>query len=198
MLCTIVHDFRILLCAQSVAQKCLDELSVATIEVSVCLVHDCASFQKTILWRASCSLCAVTVDPIRKILPYTGVLVILVALYTAYTFYARHTDADLISKQQTEKKLEADRDAIARMGGTSLKITSFYANPAVVVLGKSGELCYGAINATSLVLDPPVESISPSLGRCFSVAPKTTTHYILTARDAAGHSVEQVVDVMVR
>jgi len=155
-------------------------------------------FSENCLWRASCFPVAVTVDPIRKILPYTTVLVVLVALYTAYTFYSRRTDADLISRQQTEKKLEADRDSIARMGGTSLKITSFYANPPLVAKGKPAELCYGVINGTSVALDPPVESVSPSLGRCFPVSPKQTTQYKLTARDAAGHSVEQAVDVTVR
>jgi Ca2+/H+ antiporter len=140
----------------------------------------------------------VTVDSIRKILPYTTVLVVLVAVYTAYIFYSRRTDADLISQRQTEKKLEADKDSIARMGGSSLKITSFYANPPVVAKGHAGELCYGVINATSVSLDPPVESVAPSLGRCFPVSPKTSTRFMLRANDEAGKSVEQTVEVAVR
>ena len=139
-----------------------------------------------------------TVDPIRKILPYTSVLVVLVGVYTAYTFYSRRTDADLITQKQTEKKLEADKDAISRMGGSSLKITSFYANPPVVRKGQPGELCYGVINATSVSLEPPVESVAPSLGRCFAIAPKGSTRYTLTARDSARKSVEQTVDVGVQ
>lgn len=133
-----------------------------------------------------------TVEPIRKILPYTGILVLLAALYVAYTFYTRHSSAQQEQSQQLHHEAESELDTIARAGGPALKITSFYAAG-----GKHPQLCYGVINAKSLTLDPPAEKVWPSLSRCFDV-PAKAAHYTLKARDESGHTAEKSVDVAVQ
>ncbi len=139
-----------------------------------------------------------TVDPIRKILPYTSILVVIATLYVAYTFYSRKTEADRLEQQSVEKKAEQDRDSVARMGGASLKITNFYSNPGAISRGQSAQLCYGVVNAKSLTLAPPVEDVWPSLSRCFAVTPKATTNYVLTAHDDQGGSSTKMVTLTVQ
>ena len=77
------------------------------------------------------------------------------------------------------------------------KITAFYARDVLVTEGASTVLCYGVANAKSVFLDPPVESITPSLNRCIEVRPKAETHYTLTAVGSAGEPVSQSVTVRV-
>lgn len=81
--------------------------------------------------------------------------------------------------------------------GQPVKITAFYARDAVVVEGGSTVLCYGVANAKSVRLDPPVESISPSLNRCVEVRPKAETRYTLTAEGSLGQAVSESVTVRV-
>ena len=122
-----------------------------------------------------------TVEPLRKILPYTSIAVLIAALYVAYTFYSRKTESDQIDQQMAEKSVEQARDDVARMGGTTVKVTNFYAAPPAVKKGQPVRLCYGVINADSVTLDPPVEKVWPSLSRCFDVSPKQSTTYRLSA-----------------
>jgi hypothetical protein len=78
-----------------------------------------------------------------------------------------------------------------------VKITAFYARDLIVTEGASTVLCYGVSNAKSVRLDPPVESISPSLNRCIEVHPKAETRYTLTAEGSAGQSVSESVTIRV-
>jgi hypothetical protein len=78
-----------------------------------------------------------------------------------------------------------------------VKITAFYARDLIVTEGTSTVLCYGVANAKSVRLDPPVESISPSLNRCIEVRPKIETRYTLTAEGSIGQSVSESVTVRV-
>ena len=78
-----------------------------------------------------------------------------------------------------------------------VKITAFYARDLIVTEGTSTVLCYGVANAKSVRLEPPVESISPSLNRCIEVRPKAETRYTLTAVGSAGESVSESVTLRV-
>lgn len=78
-----------------------------------------------------------------------------------------------------------------------MKITAFYARDVLVIEGGSTVLCYGVSNARSVRLDPPVESITPSLNRCIEVRPKGETRYTLTAEGSVGESVSESVTIRV-
>ena len=78
-----------------------------------------------------------------------------------------------------------------------VKITAFYARDLIVAEGTSTVVCYGVENAKSVRLDPPVESMAPSLNRCIEVRPKTETRYTLTAEGSVGQPVSESVTIRV-
>jgi hypothetical protein len=128
-------------------------------------------------------------SPFRKILPYTTVLMIIVALWVAWIFYSRHAEnaraeADLRAKQEQAQRDNAN--FVLQHG--ELTFTTFEASDGTVKRGQTTQLCYGVVNAKSIKLDPPVEQIKPSVRHCMDIAPKKTTTYTITAEDAAGHS----------
>lgn len=47
-------------------------------------------------------------------------------------------------------------------------------------------ICYGVENAVSLILDPPVEELTPSINRCFEAPVPRETEFKLTVRGAGG------------
>jgi hypothetical protein len=138
------------------------------------------------------------VEPLRKILPYTTVAVVLAALYVAYTFYSRHDAQAREEQSNKERAAESARDSLNRLGGGDLKILLFYASAAEVRRGQSAQLCYGVAFAKTVRIEPePGEPITPSLSRCVDVKPTQTTHYTLTAQDAQGHKTTKSVDIAV-
>ncbi len=78
-----------------------------------------------------------------------------------------------------------------------VKITEFYARDLIVTEGGSTVLCYGVSDAKSVRLDPPVESITPSLNRCIEVRPRAETRYTLTAVGSDGQTASQSVTIRV-
>lgn len=72
------------------------------------------------------------------------------------------------------------------------KILSFYATPGVIPKGEESLICYGTESISEVKLDPPVESLKPSLTRCFNVKPEVTTEYILTASGAGGETSQKL------
>ncbi len=72
------------------------------------------------------------------------------------------------------------------LSGTSLQILHFYAAPASINTEEEATICYGVLNAARVEIDPPVQSLKPSVNRCISVAPKRPTLYTLTAVSAEG------------
>src|SRR3954452_12582784 len=48
-------------------------------------------------------------------------------------------------------------------------ITQFYARSGEVMEGDPNLICYGVLNARSLRIEPPVETLTPALNRCFFV-----------------------------
>ncbi|MBI5083909.1 MAG: hypothetical protein HZB13_04855 [Acidobacteria bacterium] len=79
-----------------------------------------------------------------------------------------------------------------------LQIIMFYGSPGVVEEGQSISICYGVANARTVRIDPPVDTLSPSLNTCLSVTPVKDTRYTLTAEDGQGKSATASFDVKVK
>ena len=112
-------------------------------------------------------------------------------LYLGWVFWQRHNE------QAQTKPERVERDPLAKYGST-LKILQFYTSGGEIAAGQKALLCYGVVNATAVKLDPPVESVWPSVSRCFEVTPAKTTRYTLTAEGAGGASASESVEVVVK
>ena len=135
----------------------------------------------------------------RRILPYTSFLVVLAALYAAWTFYSRRQSAEEAERQAREQQIEADQKTVARFGGDQLKILGFNAAASgEVPAGSRVVMCYGVSNAVQLKIEPEVEPIKPALSHCLEVFPKQTTTYTLKADDAKGNSKSASLTIRVR
>jgi len=117
--------------------------------------------------------------------------VVISMLYLAWVFWQRHNEAT----QPAAKRVE--RDPLAEYGKT-LKILQFYASQGEVTAGQKVLMCYGVVNAATVRLDPPAESVWPSMSRCFDVKPAKTTRYTLTAEGADHASVAESVEIVVK
>ena len=138
-------------------------------------------------------------SPLRKVLPYTTVAMIIVALWVAWIFYSRHAEnakaeAGLRAKQEQAQKDAAD--FVLQHG--ELTFTTFEASDGTLKRGQTTQLCYGVVNAKSVKLEPPVEQIKPSIRHCMDIAPKKTTTYKITAEDGAGHTKSASLTVRVK
>ena len=73
----------------------------------------------------------------------------------------------------------------------------FSASPGLIHPGEEVTICYGASNAKSVSIDPPVGDLWPSVNRCFQIHPKKTTKYVFTAADGKGtqKTAELTIDV---
>lgn len=131
----------------------------------------------------------------------TGVLLVLAA-YTAWIFYARYREKNAADARVTAAQQAREREKAARtyetLGGSEFAILNFYALPTQIHPGQSSTICYGVSNAKVVRLDPPAEEVWPSVSRCFDVTPKMTTTYRLTIEDGAGHSKSSTVTLEVR
>lgn len=132
----------------------------------------------------------------RKLLPYTSAGAVVAMLYTGWTFYSRSEENKRMEAAAAARKLESDQIALNRIG-SDLKITQFYAPPAIHA-GEKALICYGVANAAKVRIEPPIEALTPSLSRCIQTSPRATASYTLTAEDNAGHSVSQTVTVKVQ
>jgi hypothetical protein len=136
---------------------------------------------------------------LRRILPYTSFLVVLAALYAAWTFYSRRQSAEEAQHQAREQRIEADQKTVARFGGDQLKILGFNAAASgEVPAGSRVVMCYGVSNAVEVKIEPEVEPIKPALSHCLEVFPKKSTRYTLTAIDAKGSSKSASLTINVR
>ena len=135
---------------------------------------------------------------LRRLLPYTTILIIVAALYAAWTFYSRYQAAAEAERQSQQKQADEQRRVVERFGGDELKILSFGAAKGVVSLGERVVLCYGVSNAKEVKIEPDVEPVKPALSHCLDVFPKKTTTYTLKADDAQGNSKIASVTIKVR
>jgi hypothetical protein len=112
-------------------------------------------------------------------------------LYLGWVFWQRH------SAETAAPPPRVERDPLAKYG-KELKILQFYTSGGEIAAGQKALLCYGVVNATAVKLDPPVESVWPSVSRCFDVKPARTTRYTLTAEGAGGASASESIEVVVK
>lgn len=123
----------------------------------------------------------------RTVFKFTWIVVVIAALLVAGIFYSRWQDDRDIQEKAAEKQREHAREVAEALGGTSFSILNFYASPGAIHRGDSVSLCYGVSNAKTVEIDPkPSQGVWPSLNRCFSIEPKKTTTYTLTAVDSNG------------
>src|SRR5579871_3589686 len=134
---------------------------------------------------------------LRKALPYTSAALLAATIYTGWTFYSRWAEARREEAEIAARRRELDQQTL-NMIGTDLKILTFYSSPQTVHAGQPGLICYGVANATAVRIEPAIETLTPSLGRCIQASPVKTTEYTLTAQDDAGHSVSQTTVVKVQ
>ncbi len=123
--------------------------------------------------------------------------------YVSWVFYNRAASRRATQAEKEAKQLDQTQDELNRAGGSDLKITQFYANPAQIKKGEKTELCYGVIFADTVTLTAnpagnPIESIWPSLMKCIPVDPRVDTEYTLTAKSKSGAITNQTIKVEVR
>lgn len=118
-------------------------------------------------------------------------MVVVALLYDGVVFYARWSGAWEAERSKTHEEAEQARKTIELLGGHELRITAFYAMPAVVPRGGHATVCYGVNDAKTVRIEPPVEQIRPAVNHCVQVTPRQDTEYKLIAGDGSGHSVSQ-------
>jgi len=91
----------------------------------------------------------------------------------------------------------AERDPMAAYGNR-VKILHFYTSTPEIPRGGKALLCYGVVNAASVRLEPPSESVWPAMSRCFEAAPSTTTRYTLTAVGSDQANASESLEVVVK
>src|SRR5580704_18474760 len=132
---------------------------------------------------------------------YSSIVLAVVAIVVGWILFSRWTDNRQIERQATqqkqEKPREADRTTLDQMGGKTLDIQAFYANPGAVHRGETVQLCYGVANAKNVKLEPQPNPVWPSYARCVDVKPTKTTTYTLTIDDGAGNTKVQSLEVKV-
>ena len=130
-------------------------------------------------------------DLMRALVRIMWIPVAISLLYMGWVFWQRHNE------EPKPKPARVERDPLAEYGKT-LKIVQFYASGGQIAAGQKALLCYGVVNATAVRLDPPVETVWPSVSRCFEVKPAKTTRYTLTAEGADRTTASESVEVVVR
>ena len=137
---------------------------------------------------------------LAALLPYTTVVMILAALYVAWTFYSRHESARKAQEAVETKQQEAEkRKADIIFGSGKITFTTFSADNGTVKRGETTRLCYGVVNATTLKIDPPVgEPVKPTNRHCVDIAPKQTTTYTITASNDKGDTKTSSLTVQVK
>ena len=133
---------------------------------------------------------------LRRVLPYTFAALVVALLYAGWTFYSRWAEARRVDREEAARRLDFDQKTL-NMIGPDLKILTFYGPPSIRA-GMPALICYGVANAKSVRIEPGIESLAPSLGRCVNASPRQTTEYRLTAEDGAGHRVSQAIVVKVQ
>lgn len=122
----------------------------------------------------------------NALLRNTIVAAAVAAAFLAWTFASRrHTGPAARSVPPAYRDFEGV-DSL-----TSVAILRFYSSAGVLADGDKATICYGVAKAKAVRLDPPVEQLSPSLNRCFQVAPTEDTRYTLIAEGEDGRTVSE-------
>ena len=125
----------------------------------------------------------------QKILPYTTIALIIAVLYVAWVFYSRRRDQRAAEEALAAKKAAQNQKVVdTYFGSGDVKLLQFSVGPIHLRRGDKANMCYGVSNAVSITIEPHVEDTKPSYNHCFQIAPRQTTTYTLTAKDAKGHT----------
>jgi hypothetical protein len=136
---------------------------------------------------------------IRKMLPYTTALLIIVALYVGYVVFSRWRERRDFDQKATQQEIAGAKKSYEAYGSGEVKVLNFNISPSVLQKGDKASICYGVSNAKSVTIDPkPDESVWPSLARCVAASPKMTTKYTITAQDANGRTDAKDVTIIVQ
>lgn len=131
-------------------------------------------------------------ETLRRVLPYGWAAVVLALLYVGGVLLLRQ-----VEPVRLPSKSSRIPDLPPGYYGTEPKIESFYTGSGVLTRGEHAVVCYGTRNIISVKLDPPEESITPALNRCFSVSPLKTTTYTLTAVGKDGRTLSESFTIRV-
>ena len=123
----------------------------------------------------------------RKVLPFMTILVVLAAVRTGWIFYQRYSAGKAEAARAEQKQREEARKVTEMLGNGRVKILNLSLAPPAIHAGSESELCYGVSNATSVRIDP-IGDVDPAYVRCMKVKPRQDTTYVMTAKDAAGHT----------
>jgi len=126
---------------------------------------------------------------VSKAIRIMWVPVVLSFLYMGWIMWQRYAGDFFPPPTRVE------RDPLAAYG-TSVKILQFYTTKHTVKAGETVVVCYGAVNAKSLRLDPPVEPVWPALSRCFNLKPSKTTRFTLTAEGADHKTASESLEII--
>jgi hypothetical protein len=133
------------------------------------------------------------------LLPYTTVLLLIIAIYVGWTFYSRWRDAKAAREAIAAAKAERNQQVVNQIFGSGdVKLLNFSISPVHLRRGEPTNMCYGVSNAVSVVIEPHVEDTKPSYNHCFQISPKKSTTYTLTAKDKAGHVAGGSLSVVVK
>jgi hypothetical protein len=138
-------------------------------------------------------------SPLKKMLPFTTVGVLLAAIYVGYVFYSRWSENhEAVEKAKQQEAVNAQKTVDA-YGGGRVKVLNFTLNPGMLQRGEKLMICYGVSNAKTVTIDPkPDDEVWPSIQRCVGASPKKDTVYTIKATDAKGQTDTQSVAVKVR
>jgi hypothetical protein len=133
----------------------------------------------------------------KRTFALAGLVFVTAALYLAWVWQQRRADDRRMEAAAEERRMRGwvirgeDRE-------TAVRIMQFYAASAEVVDGDRNLICYGVRNAASVRIEPPVETLAPSLSRCFWTEPHGDTAYRLVAAGSDGREVSESFQVRVK
>ena len=125
---------------------------------------------------------------VRKMVPVTSAILVLVILYVGWIFYSRRRDVRDAEEKARAAEAQNAQYTVDKYGGGRVKVLAFSLSSGAIRKGQSVQLCYGVANAKNVKIEPPVKDIWPSMQRCVDVTPKKDTTYVITADDGQGHS----------
>jgi hypothetical protein len=125
---------------------------------------------------------------VRKMIPITSAVVVLVFLYVGWVFYSRHRDEREGEERAKAAEAENAKYTVDKYGGDRVKILAFSLSSGAIRAGQPVQICYGVANAKTVKIEPLVGETWPSMSRCLDAKPKSDTTYTLTVQDAAGHT----------
>jgi hypothetical protein len=117
-------------------------------------------------------------------------------VYLGVVFMTRYTASREMERARIAREA-AKYKPLAPSAGTGVRIAQFYAGSGEIARGEHATVCYGVENARAVRLDPAIEQLEPSSNRCFSVSPRQTTTFKLTATGQDGREVSDSFTIRV-